>query len=106
MSFGFTLTEPAAAKLVVSRRLAGKRRGKACVRPTRTLRKARSCVRLVGVERISAAGKAGKNAIALRTKGLAIGRYSAALTVTDAAGNRAAAVTRTFTITPKKPRRR
>lgn len=105
VSFRFTLSEPATAKLLLSRRVAGRRHGKACVKPTRRLRKARPCARLVRVRTISFTGKAGANAIPLGTKGLTAGSYSAALTVVDAAGNQAVPVTRTFTII-RKPQRR
>ena len=101
----FTSSEPATARLVLSRRLAGRRRGRACVKPTRALRRAGRCTRVVRVRTLSLAGKAGANTIELPVRGLAPGSYSAVLTVTDAAGNPAAPITRTFTVT-RRPRRR
>jgi hypothetical protein len=99
------LSEPGTATLVISRRLAGRRRAHACVKPTRKLRKARRCTRLARVRTITAAATAGVNTIRFKTKPLGTGSYAAALTVVDAAGNAAAPITRTFKIT-KKPTRR
>jgi streptogramin lyase len=105
VTFRFTLSEPGTATLVVSRREAGRRRGKACVKPAHKLRKARRCTRLVRVRTITAAATAGVNTIQVRTKTLRRGNYSAALTVSDLAGNRAAPITRTFKITKKQRHR-
>ncbi len=66
--------------------------------PRRRVRHARACTRLVRVRTTSLAASAGRNAIALSIRGLAPGGYNAALTVTDSAGNRAPAITRSFTI--------
>lgn len=104
VTFGFRSSEAGSARLVISRRLAGKRKGKACVRPTRTLRRARSCTRLVPVKTITKPVTGGANALAVPTTSPAPGRYTATLTVTDAAGNAAAAVAKTFTVT--RPRQR
>jgi virginiamycin B lyase len=101
----FTLSEPGTATLVLSRREAGRRRGKACVRPAHRLRKARRCTRLVRVRTITTAASAGANTIQVKTRTLRKGSYSAALTVSDAAGNRSAPVTRTFKITKKQRHR-
>jgi hypothetical protein len=103
-TFHFTLSEAGTAKLVLSRHLTGRRRGKACVKPTSKLRKAKSCTRLVRVKTIQAAATAGNNTIRLTIKGRPVGRYSVALTVADAASNAAAPVTRTLTITKKRKR--
>jgi streptogramin lyase len=101
----FTLSEPGTATLVLSRRAAGKRRGKACVKATHKLRKAKRCTRLVRIRTISTAATAGVNTIRIKTRSLRKGGYRAALTVSDAVGNRAAPITRKFKIT-KKPRHR
>lgn len=98
----FTLSEPATVQVRLSRRAAGRRRGRACVRPTPRLRRARRCTRLVRVRSVSAAGAAGLNAIRIATRRLAPGTYAVAVTVVDAAGNRAAPVTRRFTVTRKR----
>jgi streptogramin lyase len=102
VSFRFTLNEEATASLGFSRRLPGKRRGKACIKPTRKLRKAKSCTRLVRRETIEVSATAGQNTIRLGIKSRPVGRYSATLTVVDAAGNRAAPVTRALTIAKKR----
>jgi len=100
----FALSEPATVRLRLSRRAVGRRRGRACVRPTPRLRKARRCTRLVRVRTSSAAGVSGLNAIRIATRRLAPGTYVVVLTVADAAGNRASPITRRFTITRKRTR--
>jgi hypothetical protein len=105
LSFRFTLSEPGTATLVVSRRLAGRRRGHACVKPKRKLRKAKRCTRLARVRTVFAAATAGVNTIQVKTKTLRKGSYRAALTVSDAAGNRAAPVALTFKLTKKQRHR-
>jgi len=104
-TFRFTSSEPGAATLVLSRRLAGRRRGTACVKPTRALRRAKRCTRAVRVRTISFAATAGANAGRIPVRTLAPGSYSATLTVVDAGGNRTAPITRTFTVTRRARRR-
>lgn len=101
----FTSSEGGTAKLVLSRKVAGKRKGKACVKPTRKLRGARSCTRLVTARTITKAVTSGVNTIAVSAKGLAPGSYSATLTITDAAGNAGAPVTKRFVVTRAARRR-
>jgi streptogramin lyase len=98
----FTLSEAGSAQLVVSRRLPGRRRGTACVKPTRKLRKAKRCTRLVRVKTVKANAVAGANAVRIAIRTLRPGRYGVTLTVADGAGNRANPVTRTFTITKRR----
>jgi hypothetical protein len=100
----FTVNEGGTAKLVFSRRLPGKRRGTACVKPTRKLRKAKKCTRFLRLKTIQAGAVTGQNKIRLGIKSRPVGSYSATLTVVDTAGNRAAPLTRRLTIT-KKPKR-
>ena len=88
----FTLSEPAAARLWLERARPGRRVGGRCVRPTRSNRSRRACVRYVilpgSVRRSLAAG-----AVRWRFDGriagrrAAPGRYRLALVATDAAGN-------------------
>jgi streptogramin lyase len=104
-TFRFTSSEPGAARLVLSRRLAGRRRGTACLKPTRSLRRAKRCTRSVRVRTISFAATAGANAVRIPVRSLAAGSYGATLTVVDAAGNTTAPVTRTFTVTRRARRR-
>ena len=102
-AFSFGSSEAGTAKLVLSRKVAGKRKGRACVKPTRALRRARSCTRLVKVKTITKAVTAGATTITISARTLAPGSYSATLTVTDAAGNAAQPVTKTFTVTRRRP---
>ncbi len=105
-SVGTTLTvrlsEAATLRLAVQRRLPGKRSGKRCVKPTRKLRRARSCTRTPAVRTLTRKLKAGTNRIAfsgrIATRRLAPGRYRFVLRATDAAGNRSSARTVTFTV--------
>lgn len=101
----FSSSEAGTAKLVLSRKAAGRRKGTACVKPTRKLRRARSCTRLVRVKTISRSITAGANSIVIAPAGLAPGSYSATLTVTDAAGNAGAPVTKGFVV-KRAPKRR
>jgi hypothetical protein len=100
----FTIGEPGTAMLVLKRRLPGKRRGNACVKPTRKLRRAKSCARFATVKSVRTTAVAGQNAIRLRIRTLPRGSYRATLTAADAAGNQAVPLTRTLTITKKRPR--
>jgi len=59
----------------------------------------------VRLRTISLPATAGANSGRIPAKTLAPGSYSATLTVADAAGNRTAAVTRTFTVTRRTRRR-
>lgn len=103
---GTTLTvrvsEASTLRLAVQRRLPGRRSGTRCVRPTRKLRRARSCTRTPAVRTLTRRLKAGSTRIAfsgrIATRRLAPGRYRFVLRATDAAGNRSAARTVTFTV--------
>jgi streptogramin lyase len=97
----FTASEAGSATVVLSRLLKGRRRGTACVKPTRKLRKAKRCTRRKRVKTLNATDVAGANSIRITTRTLPAGRYGIALAVADAAGNRAAPVTRTLTVTKK-----
>ena len=98
VAFRFTLSEAGSAKLVLSRRSPGRRRGASCVKPTRKLRKAKRCTRLVPVRTATSSATAGQNTLRLRVRGLRVGRYVATLTVSDAAGNNAAPIRRKLRI--------
>jgi streptogramin lyase len=104
ISLRFTLSEPGTATVVLSRRAPGKRRGKSCVKPTRKLRKAKACTRLVRLKNLSLNAIAGQNTAKLSLRGRRRGHYVVALTVADTVGNRAAPVTKTLRITKKRPR--
>jgi streptogramin lyase len=93
----FTLSEAAGVKLTLSRAAAGKRRGKACVKPAKRLRRARRCTRFVRMRSVSRSEAMGQSAIRLSTRRLRTGRYRLVLTAVDAAGNAAKPVSRSFT---------
>jgi len=59
-----TLSRAASVAFAVQRRAAGRRSGRACVKPSRRLRSARRCTRLVGVFAFTRSGRAGANAFA------------------------------------------
>jgi virginiamycin B lyase len=102
VSLRFTLSEPGTATIVLSRRAAGRRRGKACVKPTRKLRRAKPCTRLVRAKTLRLSALAGQNTAKLSLRGQRRGRYVVALTVADTAGNRAAPVNRTLVIAARR----
>ena len=103
-TIGFTLSEKATVGLRFERALAGRRRGKACVKPTAALRRARSCTRYVRVATLTPAGKAGANAVTFSgrvgTRTLGAGRYRVVVSARDAAGNAAVTRTAAFTVLP------
>jgi hypothetical protein len=107
-AFTFALSEKASVKIVFARRTSGRRSGKKCVKPTKKLRRAKTCTRITTVGSLKRAGVAGKNSIAFTKKvgkkTLKPGSYQATFTPTDAAGNRGTARTVKFTI--KKAARR
>ncbi len=103
----FTLSEAATVTLRIERALAGRRRGRACVRPTRALRRARRCTRYVraGESRVSARAGTTRRRYTARVgrRALAPGHYRILVGARDAAGNRARSRTTTFTVL--RPRR-
>jgi virginiamycin B lyase len=100
----FTLSEAGTASVVLSRRLSGRRHGKACVKPTRKLRRAKRCTRLRRLKRVTVAVAAGANTVRLSLRSLKPGSYGVTLVVTDAAANQAAPVTRTLRIVKRRKR--
>lgn len=106
-SLRFTLSEPARVTVRFQRALAGKRKGKACVKPTRALRRAKSCVRYATVATRTVAGTAAANRLAFNAKAgrkaYAPGRYRITLSARDAAGNVSALRTVSFRVlAPRK----
>jgi hypothetical protein len=103
-TFAYTLNEPATVKIAIRRKLAGRRRGKRCVKPTRSLRRAKRCTRLGTKGTLTRQGKLGANSVRftgrIGRRKLAPGRYAALISATDAAGNRSKPVTLGFTILP------
>jgi streptogramin lyase len=89
----FTLNEAATVRLTIERKLAGRRRGGKCVKPTRALRSAKRCARYVkrgtlsrrilagGANSFRFSGRIGRRA-------LAAGSYRITAVATDAGGLR------------------
>ncbi|MDW5597186.1 hypothetical protein VSS74_22760 [Conexibacter stalactiti] len=107
VSVGYTLSEPATIAARLSRKTRGKLHQGRCVEPNRRLRRARDCFRWVAKTAVTVKrAPAGVGSIVLQPRRgrLTAGTYRVVLSVTDAAGNRAA--DRTVTITLKAARRR
>ncbi len=89
-------------RLLVQKVVAGRRKGTSCVKPTRSLRRARSCRRYVGVVTLTRVGKNGANAVAfsgrITDKALTPGPYRLVVTAADAAGNRSKEKRKSFRI--------
>lgn len=100
-TFIFTLSEDARTSIRIERAVAGRRRGRRCVKPQPGLR--RRCTRFVaaitltrantrsGVNRVRFTGRVGR-------RKLAPGRYRATVVATDGAGNRSAPRSVRFTV--------
>jgi hypothetical protein len=101
-TFRYTLTEAATVSLTISQRVSGRRRGRRCVAPTRSLRRARRCTRTVTRGTLTRISHVGRNSVAfsgrIGSRRLSPGRYQATFVATDAAGNKSAARTISFTI--------
>jgi len=100
--FGYTLSEAATVRIVISQAQSGRRKGKRCVAPTRKLRHARRCARIFVKMTLTRTSHQGSNRVAfsgrIGSRKLAPGRYQATLTATDAAKNTSKAKTISFTI--------
>ena len=105
-----TLSEDARVTLRIDRGFTGRRRGRSCVRPTRTQRRARRCVRYAtvaearlsahrGTTRLRFSGRVGRRL-------LAPGRSRVVVEARDRAGNRARPRTAYFTLLAAPPRKR
>jgi hypothetical protein len=98
----YTLTEAATVRITISQRASGRRRGRRCVAPTRSLRRARRCTRVVTRGTLTRTSHVGRNSVAfsgrIGSRRLSPGRYQASLVATDAAGNKSATRTISFTI--------
>ncbi len=97
--------EAGIARITFARASAGRRVGKSCRKATRKLRKRKACTRYTDVARISRRVKAGSVTVKftgrISRKALKPGRHRGSVTVTDAAGNRSAARTASFTVVPR-----
>jgi CSLREA domain-containing protein len=101
-AFRYTLSESAAVTIVIARAAPGRLDGTTCRKPSRRLRKKRSCIRYVRVGALSRAGATGANRTVfsgrLGRKALRPGRHRATVTAVDAGQAASADVTLTFTI--------
>jgi hypothetical protein len=90
-AFRYTLSEAATVTIGFARRSAGRRSGKRCVKPRRSLRHAKRCGRRVRAGKLTRKAPTGASVVAfsgrIGRKALPPGRYTAALTARDAAGN-------------------
>jgi hypothetical protein len=100
----FTLSEPATVTIVIKRKLAGRRRGRRCVKPTRRLRRARRCTRLRPAGTLTRKSALGASAVRFTgrvgRRRLAAGKYAAVLSARDAADNVSTKRTLAFTVLP------
>jgi hypothetical protein len=101
-AFRYTLSESAAVTIVIARAAPGRLDGRTCRKPSRRLRKKRSCIRYVRVGALRRAGAPGANRTVfsgrLGRKALRPGRHRATVTAVDAGQAASADVTLTFTI--------
>jgi hypothetical protein len=102
----FRLSEKATVTMTVERVLAGRRKGKKCVAPTRKNRKAKKCTRYAKRGTLTFTARAGDNAIAfagrLGKTTLPPGTYRARLRAKDATGKTSAERTFTFRVVAAK----
>jgi len=101
-TFTYTLSKAATVKIVVAHRLAGRRQGRRCVAPTRNLRRAKGCTRILVRGRLTRRSRRGANRLPfsgrIRRRALSAGRYSATITATDATKTVSAPRVISFTI--------
>ena len=94
----YTLSEPARVSFVVERSIKGHKKGRACKRSGR----GRPCVLLVRMATLTRSGLSGSNQLAfsgrLGSRKLSPGSYKLVVSAVDAAGNRSATKTVSFTI--------
>jgi hypothetical protein len=91
-TISYRLSEAARVTLTFSRRARGRKVGRKCVKPKRSNRRKRSCVRYVKAGTLHFNGKQGTNKVKFqgrlsRRKRLALGRYRLTVGAKDAAGN-------------------
>jgi hypothetical protein len=101
----FTLSEPATISVAVAREQPGRRSGRRCLKPSRRLRRARRCTRLVGAGKLKIDGTAGANSVPFPGRGLKAGAYRLTIVPTDAAGNRGTPAAARFAIVQPRPKR-
>lgn len=99
----FTLSEASTARIKIQKPASGRRKGKRCAKPTKKLRRAKKCTRWKTVKTLTRKSlPAGKAVIPfsgrIGKKALRAGRYRAAITAKDAAGNTSKVATAKFRI--------
>lgn len=102
-TLSYTLSENATATIEIQKAVSGRKSGKACVKPTTKLKKAKKCTRYVKVKTLTRLQLAGPNKVAfsgrIGSTKLKPGKYRFSITGTDAKGNASEApVTKSFTI--------
>jgi hypothetical protein len=96
-AFRYILSRASSVRIVLERGLAGRRSGKLCVRPVRSNRNARRCVRYFSAGTLTQAGRTGRNGLAftghIAGRPLSAGSYRATATATaDGLSSRPTAV--------------
>jgi hypothetical protein len=98
----YTLSEPAKVSFAVEQLAPGRKKGKACVKPTKKLRHARHCTITKGKGTLTRSGVSGADQLVfsgrLGTRKLAPGTYELVTQAVDAAGNQSTSSTINFTI--------
>jgi hypothetical protein len=101
-TFRYRLSEAASVRFSVQRLVRGRRKGRHCVKPRRSLRRRRHCLRAVTKARLRQAGVTGPNAKPfsgrVRRRALRAGRYRVVVVAIDAAGNRSKPRTARFRV--------
>ncbi len=101
-TFTYTLSGAASARFVIAERLAGRRHGGRCVAPTRRLRHARRCTRIIAAGTLMRISHRGANRVAfsgrIGSRALSPGSYQVTLIATDAGRRSSKARTILFTI--------
>jgi hypothetical protein len=101
-AFVYRLSEAAVVTIKLQRRVAGRRKGGRCVRPTRELARAKRCNRYVAAGKLTRAGAPGRVSVPfsgrIGRRALPLGSYRATLRAADSAGNRSAPSRVTFRI--------
>jgi hypothetical protein len=108
-TFRFTLSEASKVRLAVAQKLAGRRAGKSCRKPTKRSHGKR-CTRLVKRGTLTRNATAGPNSVKfsgrIGRRALKPGRYRVTIIATDAAGNASKPAALSFRIVPAAKKRR
>ena len=101
-TFRYALSEAATVRIAISRRLPGRRHGNRCVAPSRKLRHAKACTRIIRRGTLTRISRQGANSVAFSGRigsgALRPGHYQARLTATDRAKRTSKPHTLYFTI--------